>query len=104
MTRPRGFTNWNPTRLHIKERVDKILCVFDEYKDFIPLTVRQICYRMAGNGWISKTKNEFDNVGETLVNMRRGQLIPMEWLRDDKAILGDTAWREMIFTRHCLKT
>jgi hypothetical protein len=57
---------------------------------------------MTGKGWIGKTKNEFDNVGETLVNMRRGQIIPMEWLRDDKAVLGDTAWWESVieFTKY----
>jgi hypothetical protein len=85
-TRPRGYAPWSH---EAGGRYDRILGaareVFEEYADVRPLTVRQVYYRLVArpNPVIGKTQQDYWAVAQTLVDARRGQLIPFEWLRDD---------------------
>jgi hypothetical protein len=46
-TRPRGFADWSP-RPDTMALLDTVRSVLDEYADYLPLTVRQIFYRLVG--------------------------------------------------------
>lgn len=46
-TRPRGFADWNP-RPDTMALVAQVQGVLDEYAAHLPLTVRQVFYRLVG--------------------------------------------------------
>jgi hypothetical protein len=81
-TRERGFAPWSPRRetLELMARVNAVL---GEYRDHLPLTLRQIFYRLVGAYGYEKTKLAYDRLGEHLVRARRARIIPMEAIRDD---------------------
>ena len=80
--RPKGYAPWRPhkktTRLMFQ--VKQIL---DEYRDHLPLTARQIFYRMVAAYDYPKTENAASNLGEHLTRARRAEMIPFEHIRDD---------------------
>lgn len=73
----------SPERL---EFFQAILAVFDEYEAHRPLTVRQVFYRLVAQGIIEKgdTDRYVQRVGTAITDMRRMQLLPFDWVRDDK--------------------
>ncbi len=86
--RPKGYAPWRPqkaTRV-ILGQVDEVL---REYRAHLPLTVRQIFYRLVGAFGYPKTENAYDNLGDKLVRARRAGLIPFEAIRDDSASVMD---------------
>ncbi|MDP9479649.1 MAG: hypothetical protein M3R38_28965 [Actinomycetota bacterium] len=86
--RPKGYAPWRPqtkTRI-ILEQVDEILC---EYRAYLPLTVRQIFYRLVGRFDYPKTEQAYERVGNYLVRARRARLIPFDHIRDDSASVMD---------------
>lgn len=53
MARPRGFATWSPKAETVK-LLEQVQAVLAEYKDFLPVTARQVFYRhppMSGFGW-----------------------------------------------------
>lgn len=81
--RPRGYDpSYSP---HQKTRVllDQVRDVLDEYEEHVPLTVRQIFYRLVGQYGYEKTENAYDRLVEALVRARRARLIPFDVIRDD---------------------
>jgi hypothetical protein len=46
MSRPRGFADWRPQRPTV-ERLAAIREILDEYQDYLPLTIRQVFYRLS---------------------------------------------------------
>jgi hypothetical protein len=46
-TNPRGFAPWRP-QVETSVRLDQVNEILEEYKDNLPLTCRQIFYRMVG--------------------------------------------------------
>jgi hypothetical protein len=54
-TRPRGFVDWRP-RAATLALLDKVQGVLDEYADYLPLTVRQVFYRLVGAHGYDKTR------------------------------------------------
>jgi hypothetical protein len=91
--RPRGYiTDWNPyakTRRRLAQ-VDEILA---EYEAHLPLTLRQIFYRMVGAYDYPKTKQAYENLSYTLGMARRAGRIPFEAVRDD----GITAYTPRVY-------
>jgi hypothetical protein len=81
-TRPRGFASWSPRQetLGLLARVNAVL---GEYQDHLPLTLRQIFYRLVGAHGYEKTEQAYARLGEHLVRARRARLVPMEAIRDD---------------------
>lgn len=81
--RPRGYSDWKPTARKVCERLDQIEAVLDEYEDQLPLTIRQIFYRLVGAYDYEKTELAYGRLCETLGHARRGRLIPFSAIRDD---------------------
>lgn len=81
--RPRGFiTDWRP-RADTLALLDQVQAVLDEYAEQLPLTLRQIYYRLVGTQGYEKTERAYDRLGEALNKARRARLIAMDAIRDD---------------------
>jgi hypothetical protein len=80
--RPKGYAPWRPhkktTRLILQ--VQEIL---EEYRNYLPITARQIFYRLVGVYGYPKTEAKYDALAEVLVRARRAKMIPFEHIRDD---------------------
>lgn len=89
--RPKGYYDWRPQAktLALLERVAEIL---DEYQDYLPLTVRQVFYRLVGAYDYPKTELAYDRLAEKLVLARRAQMIPFESIRDDGVVQVTERW------------
>ncbi len=82
--RPKGYAAWRPreeTRV-VLAQVDEVL---REYREYLPLTVRQIFYRLVGAFNYPKTEQAYERLGNYLVRARRSKRIPFEAIRDDSA-------------------
>lgn len=82
MTRPRGFAAWQP-RTKSKLLVQAVNEVLYEYREQLPLTIRQIFYRLVGTDFIGKTERDYGNLCELINRARRAHLIDMGSFRDD---------------------
>ena len=80
--RPRGFIDWQP-QAKTAALIEEVREVLDEYRDFLPLTIRQIFYRLVGAHGYEKTERAYQRLGEFLSKARRAQLIDFEAIRDD---------------------
>lgn len=80
--RPKGYAGWDPKpdTLAVVEDVKQVL---REYHAHLPLTVRQIFYRLVGQYGYDKTERAYSRLCEYLVRARRAQLIPFDAIRDD---------------------
>ena len=91
MARPKGYAEWKPR----EETLDVLLnvkAVLDEYRSFLPLTVRQIFYRLVGAYGYDKTEKAYNRLAEYLVRARRAQMIPFESIRDDGTSHNSYRW------------
>lgn len=80
--RPKGYATWRPhkkTRI-IMRQVQEILV---DYEEHLPLTVRQIFYRLVGAYGYTKTEPAYARLCDYLVRARRSGMIPFDALRDD---------------------
>src|SRR5262249_46130724 len=90
--RPRGFVHdWQPRQrsLILLQQVEAIIA---EYA--MPLTIRQIFYRLVGRHGYDKTEQAYERLGELLTKSLRSQRIPMDAIRDD----GFTSYIPQCFT------
>jgi hypothetical protein len=80
--RVRGFAPWKPqsATMALLEQVRRVL---DEYADYLPLTIRQIFYRLVGAYDYPKTENAYERLSEHLNRARRAHMIEMSAIRDD---------------------
>jgi hypothetical protein len=80
--RPKGYAAWRPHRKTrtILEQVDSVL---DDYQEHLPLTIRQVFYRLVGIYNYPKTEADYKRLCEYLVRARRAGMIPFDSLRDD---------------------
>jgi hypothetical protein len=81
-TRERGFAPWRPIArsLVLLETVQAILA---EYAAYLPLTIRQIFYRLVGVHEYPKTERAYKNLCEMLNRARRAERIDFSAIRDD---------------------
>ncbi|MDU9005758.1 hypothetical protein [Sedimentitalea todarodis] len=81
-TRVRGFAPWNPQRksLILVAQVQEVL---DEYRQHLPLTIRQVFYRLVGSQGYGKTESAYSRLCETMNRARRAGLIDFDAIRDD---------------------
>jgi hypothetical protein len=86
-TRVRGFAPWAPrgTTLELLEQVRGVL---GEYEDYLPLTIRQIFYRLVGAHNYEKTEHAYARLCEHLNRARRARIIPMASIRDDGGVIS----------------
>jgi hypothetical protein len=82
-SRPRGFvTDWNPqpqTRAllhHVRE-------VLEQYRQYLPLTVRQIYYRLVASIDYPKDERAYGRLGEMVALARRARRLSFNDIRDD---------------------
>jgi hypothetical protein len=81
-TRVRGLAPWSPK----EETADVILAVqgvLDEYRAYLPMTVRQIFYRLVGAHGYDKTEKAYKRLLEYLNRARRAGMIRWSSIRDD---------------------
>ena len=80
--RPKGYAPWRPHKKTAKlmYQVQEIL---EEYRDHLPLTARQIFYRLVAAYGYPKTENAAKNLGDYLTRARRAEMIPFDYIRDD---------------------
>lgn len=85
-TRPRGLAPWNPqTKARVLlEAVDEVL---EEYRSFLPLTGRQVFYRLVALEVINKTEKDYASLLEKLNRARRAGLVDWHAIRDDGVTL-----------------
>jgi hypothetical protein len=80
-TRPRGFVDWKP-RQDTLDLLSKVRGVLNEYAAHLPLTCRQVFYRLVGAHGYDKTERAYDRLCEMLNRARRANLIDMAAIRD----------------------
>src|SRR5262245_5088760 len=80
--RVRGFAPWSPQEATL-QLLDQGRSVLTEYAEHLPLTLRQIFYRLVGAHGYEKTENAYERLGEHLNRARRARLIGMDSIRDD---------------------
>jgi hypothetical protein len=82
--RAKGYAKWNPQKktrlLMVQVRV-----ILDEYQAELPLTARQIFYRLVGKYGYPKNEDAYGSLTNHLVRARRSRVIPFESIRDDGA-------------------
>lgn len=82
MTRPRGFAPYRPQGA-ARELIDAVAVVLDDYRDHLPLTLRQIFYRLVAAKLLDKSERGYSRLGEILNRARRGALVDFAAIRDD---------------------
>lgn len=83
---------WNPAEDSLA-LIGQVRDILDEYRDQLPLTARQIFYRLVGAYDYAKTERAYKNLCEKLVRARRAQMIPFWQIRDDGTVqLGGSGW------------
>jgi hypothetical protein len=91
-TRARGFAPWSPEKATLT-LLDQVKLVIDEYEDYLPLTIRQIFYRLVGAHEYEKTERAYQRLIEHLNRARRARIISMDVIRDDGGtILKPGGW------------
>lgn len=80
--RPKGYAAWNPQQ-KTRDLLDQVNEVLVEYREHLPLTLRQIFYRLVGRFGYEKTEAAYERLGNKLVRARRACLIPFDAIRDD---------------------
>ncbi len=74
--------------------LDQVAAVLDEYADYLPLTVRQIFYRLVGAYGYEKTELAYSRLCEYLNRARRARLIDFDDIRDDGIVVQARTWFE----------
>ena len=82
--RPRGFADWKP-QAGTRPLLDSVQQVLDTYRESLPLTGRQIFYRLVATTGFDKTEAAYKRLLDLLNRARRAGLVPMDAIRDDGA-------------------
>ncbi|HTA99827.1 MAG TPA: hypothetical protein VK804_05055 [Bradyrhizobium sp.] len=101
-TRPRGFTDWNPNgvSLALLAQVREVLL---EY--YLPLTLRQVYYRLVGAHGYPKDDRAYGRLGEMLNRARGAKLIPVNAIRDGGGTRIDPeSWRDAEQYLHAVRS
>jgi len=81
--RPRGFVaDWR--QVDTLALLDQVMAVLDEYAEQLPLTLRQILYRLVGACLYENIERAYKRLTEALNKARRARLVPMVAIRDDR--------------------
>lgn len=83
--RPKGYIEQYNPRPETRRLLGQVQAILDEYRDYLPLTVRQIFYRLVGAYGYDKTEQAYARLADHLVKARRGRVIAFEDIRDDGA-------------------
>jgi hypothetical protein len=83
-TRKRGMAPWRPQGESLA-LVASVKSILEEYRAHLPLTARQVFYRLVGAFDYPKDDKAYKNLLEKLNRARRAGLIPFDAIRDDGA-------------------
>ena len=83
--RPKGYANWTPDE-NSRAVLAAVLEVIQEYRQYLPLTARQIFYRLVGAYNYPKTEQAYKRLTNKLVRARRAKIIPFDVIRDDGTV------------------
>lgn len=93
-TRPRGFAPWTP-RAETLALVQDVRAVLDEYHAHLPLSGRQVFYRLVALRDFPKTETAYARLCEAIARARRAGLLPFEAIRDDGAVCyAPSVWED----------
>lgn len=81
-TRPRGLAPWRPQKRAL-QTVENVKLVLDQYAAYVPLTIRQIFYRLVAQHLIDKTDNDYKRLSGYCNRARRAGMLPFDVIRDD---------------------
>jgi hypothetical protein len=87
----RGYAPWRP-QAKTQLLLERVLAVLDEYAAYLPLTCRQVFYRLVGAHGSEKTEQAYDRLLYALDRARRAELVPFEALRDDGIVVMRNRW------------
>lgn len=76
-----GFNNWKPTGESLTV-LNAVMQVFEDYKDYLPLTGRQVFYRLVGAYGYPKDERAANKLYGILGRARRAGMLPFTHLRD----------------------
>lgn len=85
MARPKGYAAWAPAEATV-DVLENVNAVLAEYRDHLPLTVRQIFYRLVGQYDYDKTERAYARLCEYLVRARRAGIVSFNAIRDDGTV------------------
>src|SRR5215217_8590742 len=88
--RPKGYAPWRPQNKTVR-LVRQVKQVLEEYQAYLPLTARQIFYRLVGTHGYPKTEAAYKKLCEHMVRARRAKMIPFDNIRDDGISIMDHA-------------
>lgn len=81
--RPRGFMdNWKP-KAETETLINQVQEILVEYRAYLPMTIRQIFYRLVGAYGYPKDEKAYKRLQEHIGKARRARLIPFRQIRDD---------------------
>ncbi len=83
-TRVRGLAAWSP-QAKTRRLLVQVQDVLEEYAEHLPLTCRQIFYRLVGAHGYPKDERAYCRLLESLNRARRAGVIPFDAIRDDGA-------------------
>lgn len=81
-TRPRGLAPWRP-QARTMALVDEVKAVLDEYEAHLPMTARQVFYRLVGAHSYDKTEAGYERLLNVLNRGRRAGFFAFDAIRDD---------------------
>ncbi|MGI8513501.1 MAG: hypothetical protein ACR2NH_12835 [Solirubrobacteraceae bacterium] len=87
--RPRGYAKWAP-RAETQALLEDVRDVLDEYADHLPLTIRQVFYRLVAAGY-PKDERAYARLCNVLGRARRARMLPFEAIRDDGVVTIENA-------------
>jgi len=81
-TRVRGLAAWNPSG-KTSALLTQIDAILSEYRDHLPLTIRQIFYRLVASCGYPKDAHGYERLTELLNRARRSGRVSFAVIRDD---------------------
>lgn len=101
--RPRGFIDWHP-QAKTAALIEQIQVILDEYTDYLPLTLRQIFYRLVGNYGYNKTEKAYNRLCEAMSRARRARIVDFDAIRDDGVTrLDNVGWTDIHGCWHAIQ-
>ena len=79
----RGYAPWTP-KPETEQLVRQVQEVLREYRDYLPISLRQIFYRLVAEYGYEKTEAAYNRLGNHVARARRAQLLDFSSIRDDQ--------------------
>jgi hypothetical protein len=93
----RGFIdNWRPQKQTL-QRIAQVLEILSQYEQQLPLTIRQIFYRLIARYEYEKTLNAYNNLSQMLSTARRARWKTNEGMLLFEAIRDDSLTEEKLY-------